>query len=244
MQEIEECVRRHGIREIDFFDADFFGHRRSATELCERLVAARLDVEWSCRSRIDILDRPLLELAYRAGCRRICVGIETPNPRALKEMRKKVRVSDVRTTLETMREIGIRPLGFFMIGVPGETHRSALATIGYAASLPLDYAQFSRMIPKPGAEIHRELVERTGRDYWRDFVLGRPVPPRLPNLYSAIDDDAIELYTKLAYFVFYYRPNYVLRSLLKMRSLDELTRSARTATRMLVGFLKDRDGKA
>ena len=242
MEEITDCATKLGVREVDFFDADFFGQRKDAVALCERLVRADLDLEWSCRSRIDVLDEPLLELAFRAGCRRIFVGIETPDPRALRAMRKQVRVSDVRLTLDTMRRIGIRPLGFFMLGVPGETHRSALATIGYAVSLPLDYAQFSRMIAKPGSELHDDLRRRTNADYWRDHVLGRPVPARLPNLHSRIGEDAVETYTKLAYLAFYYRPRYVVRSLLKMRSLDELARSARTALRMLTG-LKDRDGR-
>ncbi|MBI5479261.1 MAG: B12-binding domain-containing radical SAM protein [Deltaproteobacteria bacterium] len=242
MEEITDCVRTYDVREIDFFDADFFGQRKAAVELCECLVAANLDLEWSCRSRIDILDASLLELACRAGCRRIFVGIETPDPRALRAMRKKVRVSDVRLTLETMRRIGIRPLGFFMIGVPGETHRSALATIGYAVSLPLDYAQFSRMIPKPGSELHEDLKKRTRADFWADYVLGRPVPARLPNFHSRISEDVIEAYTKLAYLAFYYRPNHVARALLRMRSWDEISRSARTALRMLTG-LKDRDGR-
>ena len=242
MEEITDCVTKHAVREIDFFDADFFGQRRQAVELCERLVAAGLDLEWSCRSRIDILDRPLLELAHRAGCRRIFVGIETPDPRALRAMRKKVRVSDVRLTLETMRSIGIRPLGFFMLGVPGETHRSALATIGYAVSLPLDYAQFSRMIAKPGSELHDDLKARTGEDFWCDYVLGKAVPPRLPNFHSTISEDAVEAYTKLAYLAFYYRPGYVMHALGRMRSWDELQRSARTAFRMLT-HLGRRDGK-
>jgi radical SAM superfamily enzyme YgiQ (UPF0313 family) len=242
MEEIADCVTKYGVREIDFFDADFFGQRKQAVELCERMIAAGHDLEWSCRSRIDILDAPLLELAYRAGCRRIYVGIETPDPRALRAMRKKVRISDVRQTLETMRAIGIRPLGFFMIGVHGETHRSALATIGYAVSLPLEFAQFSRMIPKPGSELHDDLKRRTGGDFWADWVLGRPVPTRLPNLHSEIREEAIEAYTKLAYLAFYYRPNYVMKALLRMRSWDEIQRSARTALRMLTHMGK-RDGK-
>ncbi len=141
-----------------------------------------------------------------------------------------------------MRRIGIRPLGFFMIGVTGETHRSALATIGYAVSLPLDYAQFSRMIPKPASELHEELKKRTGADFWADWVLGRPVPTRLPNFHAAISEEAVEAYTKLAYLAFYYRPNYVLKALGRMRSWDEVQRSARTALRMLAG-LGHRDGK-
>jgi radical SAM superfamily enzyme YgiQ (UPF0313 family) len=135
-------------------------------------------------------------------------------------------------------------LGFFMLGVPGETHRSCLNTIRFALSLPLDYAQFSRTIAKPGSAMNTELIGKTGQDYWRDYLLGGDVPARLPNIWSELDDDAIESYTKLAYFLFYYRPSYILKALARMRSSEEFLRSARTALRMLKATTYvDRKGK-
>jgi len=123
-----------------------------------------------------------------------------------------------------------------MIGVPGETHLSALKTIRYAIDLPLDYAQFSRMIAKPGSMMHKELNEKTGYDYWQKYLVQNNVPARLQNIWSDISENAIEFYTKLAYLAFYYRPNYIMKALRRMRSGDELFRSARTALRMLLGF--------
>jgi radical SAM superfamily enzyme YgiQ (UPF0313 family) len=236
LEEIRHCVEQYAIREIDFFDADFFADRKRAEAICRKLIEAKFDLEWSCRSRIDVLSKPILELAYQAGCRKVYVGIETPNKDALRVMQKRINTSRVRETLQQMQQIGIRPLGFFMLGVPNETHASALSTIRYAMSLPLDYAQFSRMIAKPGSGLHSDEVEATGCDYWQSWVLGNEVPPRMPNRESAISERAILFYTKLAYLAFYYRPNMVIRALARMRSQDELQRSVRTALRMLRGF--------
>ena len=133
-----------------------------------------------------------------------------------------------------MKKKGIRPLGFFMLGVPGETVLSATQTIRYAMDLPLDYAQFSRMIPKPGSGIHRELVKVIGDDPWKRHILGETRLDRLPNIWSRIDEKTVELLTKLAYISFYYRPGYIIRALARIRSADELSRSARTAIRMLL----------
>ncbi len=237
MAEIRECHQVHGVREIDFFDADFFVNRKWSMEFCQRLIDEHLDLEWSCRAGLDRLDREILELARKSGCRQIYVGIETPEPAALSLLRKNLSMDRVRERLQEMRDTGIRALGFFMIGVPGETHASALHTIRYALSLPIDYAQFSRMIAKPGSDLQKELVERTGSDYWEDWVRGLPVPSRVPNLWSTIGEDAIEAWTKFAYIAFYYRPGYVLKALGRMRSADETWRSARTAMRMLGGAL-------
>lgn len=240
IEEAVECVRDYGIREIDFFDADFFADRERALWLCRALTGLGLDLEWSCRGRIDNIDREVALAAKRAGCRQIYLGIETPNVDAQRAMRKRIQADRTSEVLALMKEVGIRPLGFFMLGVPGETHASALETIRYSLSLPLDYAQFSRMIAKPDSAMHRELVEKTENDYWRDFVTGKSVQKRLPNIWSNIGEDAIDRYTRLAYMSFYFRPNYVARALQRMRSSEELKRSARTASRMLWNFVRSR----
>jgi radical SAM superfamily enzyme YgiQ (UPF0313 family) len=241
LAEVQECVTRHGIREIDFFDADLLFDRRRAAALCRGLAALGLDLEWSCRTSIRSLDREVLELAAASGCRQMYVGLETATVEAQRRMRKPVEPRIAAERLRWMQAAGIRPLGFFMLGVPTETHRSCLQTIRWALSLPLDYAQFSRMVPKPGSELDRELVARTGRDYWRDYVLGKDVPPRLDNIWSAISEDAIEHYTKLAYLLFYYRPGMIAHALGRLRSWDEAVRSGRTALRMLAGLLRRTD---
>jgi len=234
LEEIRICVEQHGIREIDFFDANFVTDRDRTMAICRALSKAKYDLEWSCRARLDGLDRELLQAMSQAGCRQIYVGIETPDPKAQRQMNKVVPHKMVTERLFWMHEHHIRPLGFFMLGVPGETHRSCLRTIRYALSLPLDYAQFSRTIAKPGSYLDKELIRATGKDYWRDWILGRDVPARLPNLESELDDDQIEFYTHLAYYLFYYRPSYILKALRRVRSMDELLRGARTALRMLV----------
>lgn len=233
LDEVRQVVRDLGVREIDFFDADFFAGKAWTREFCQGLIEEKFDLEWSCRASIDSVTTELLALAKKAGCRQIYVGLETPDENALASMHRGVRPDKARRVLGTMHELGIRALGFFMIGVPGETHATARGTIAYALSLPIDYAQFSRMIAKPGSEHYRQLVATTGSDYWRDFVLQKAVPERLPNPWSRIGERAIEAYTRLGYVAFYYRPRLLARSIGRMRSLDEVHRSGRTALRML-----------
>lgn len=233
MEEIADCVQRHGVGEIDFFDGDLLCDRERAVDFCRRLIELNVDMEWSCRTRIDSIDRELLDLAKRAGCRQMYIGIETPDAEAQRRMRKVIRPEMMAERLRWMQDAKIRSLGFFMLGVPGETHRSCMRTIRLAMSLPLDYAQFSRMIPKPGTALNHELADKTGSDYWRDYILGREVPSRVPNIWSSIDERTVEFYTKLAYIFFYYRPTILMRSMKRMRSFDEIWRTARSAFRMV-----------
>ena len=238
LDEIATCVHRFGIREIDFFDADLAASRGRLMDLCDGLMALRLDLEWSCRSCIDSLDRPTLTRMADAGCRKVYLGIETPNETMLRQVNKRLDTSQVQKVIRMAQEVGIRPLGFFMTGLPGETRTTLLRTIRYALSLGLDYAQFSRTIAKPGTDLHRMVIARTGTDPWRDFVLGLRPEERLPTPWTNLSSTEIEAWTKAAYLAFYFRPTYLGHAVSRFRSLDEATRSARTALRMILHVLQ------
>ena len=90
LAEISECAARYDIHEIDFFDADFFADRKRGIELCNGIRGLGLDLEWSCRTRVDIINEEILDAAVACGCRQMYLGIETPDPKAQELMRKRV----------------------------------------------------------------------------------------------------------------------------------------------------------
>jgi len=233
LAEMQECVERHGVREIDIFDPDFPFRRRRTKQICQGILDRNLRFEWSCRACINSLDGELLELMHRSGCRKIYLGIETSEPALLSLMDKNLTVGRVGEVISDCRRVGIRPLGFFMTGVPGETRTSLLSTIRYALSLDLEFAQFSRTIAKPGSKLAQQLTEELGQDYWRDYIAGVEPERRIASPWCELSEDEVELWTKLAYVAFYYRPVFILRALSQVRSLDELGRGVRTAIRML-----------
>lgn len=234
LAEVEQCVHGLGIREIDFFDADLAASRGRLRDLCDGLRDRRLDLEWSCRSCIDSLDRPTLARMAEAGCRKVYLGIETPDDMLLQKMQKRLDTSRVQEVIRAAQEVGIRPLGFFMTGVPGETRRTILRTIRYALSLGLDYAQFSRTIAKPGTDLHRQVCQMTRSDPWREWVLGSRAEDRLPTPWTDLSAREVEAWTKAAYLAFYFRPGYLGHAVARFRSPDEAIRSARTAARMIL----------
>lgn len=237
LDEMEECVKRYGIREIDIFDADFPASRKRTEAICRGILDRGLRFEWSCRACIDSLDRDLLRLMADAGCRKVYIGIETPNPQHLEAMKKMLDTSRTREVLRDAMEVGIRPLGFFMLGVTGDTRESVRETIRYALSLGLEYAQFMRTIAKPGTDLHDEVIRKTGNDPWRDWVLGRRGEERLPMPWTELDEREVEFWTRVAYLWFYFRPHYIAKAVLRFRSLDEARRGIRSAIRMFASTL-------
>lgn len=237
--EVDECCTRYGTREIDFFDATFFIEKERSLEICDRIARLGHDLEWTCRTRVDLVDDDVLRAAARAGLRMVNLGIETASREILKNVNKGIELAQVREAITRCRRHGIRTLGFFMIGNPGETAETVSATTKYMRSLDLDYVQVCRTIPKPGSALYRELVAETGRDYWAEYIRGDLAEQRLPTPWNTLGQAQVEEWLRKAYFEFYFRPSFLARTALSVRSADELFRYVRVALRMLVANSTD-----
>jgi radical SAM superfamily enzyme YgiQ (UPF0313 family) len=109
-----------------------------------------------------------------------------------------------------------------MIGFPGESKQGILKTIALATQLSFDYVQFSKLVPLPDTKLYSMVKEKNGDDFWRDYVLGRVDLERFTPLNSELSADELDGCLKKAYRSFYFRPRYILRTLLKVKSFKEL----------------------
>jgi len=232
--EANEVYHRFGVREIDYFDANFLTPSGRTNHLLEALAGTPRDLDFSVRARVDNIDASIARALRRARVRQVYLGIESSDDVILSALHKGVKPTAAREAVRLLKREGVRPLGFFMLGSPGETLATAMRTILFAMSLGLDYAQFSRTIAKPNTPLNDKLCELAGRDYWRDYVRGDVEEQRLPSPWTELTESEIEALTKLGYFLFYYRPSYIVHALRRVRSRVELERSARTALRMLL----------
>jgi anaerobic magnesium-protoporphyrin IX monomethyl ester cyclase len=238
LAEIKECVEKYGIKEIDFFDATFFLPRKRALKIFKGIQKAGWEIEWACRSRVDVVDDEVLREAAKAGCKRIYFGIESSHPDVLKAINKQIDIPQVKKTIDLSHKHDIKAMGFFMVGNPGETKESIWDSVRFAKSLGLDFVQFSRTIAKPGSQLAKNLAQQTGKDYWRDFILGKMREKRLPTPWTKLKQKEIERYTKLAYYRFYFRPGFVIKTVLRSRSLGEVFRYIRVGFKMLFYYFK------
>jgi radical SAM superfamily enzyme YgiQ (UPF0313 family) len=228
MEEVEQCYHTYGVREIDFFEPSLTINRPRLMNLCEELSRRKLDLHWSCRARVDQVDRELLKAMRNAGCQRIYYGVESGDQAVLDKEHKGITLDRIRQAIFLTKEQGIKSLGFLMVGQPGDTRESVERTIRFAIDLDLDYAQFCRTIAKPCSKLDEHLKKHTGKDYWREYVEGTVEERRLGTPWTELTEVEIKKLTKKAYYRFYYRPSYVKKALMRLRSWDELTRSVRT----------------
>ena len=224
LQEIEECYYKYGIREIDIFDYLFTAAKERVWEICRGIQQRKLDISWSCRSRVDTVDEVLLKEMKKAGCSRIYFGLESGNQEILNRVNKKISLDNIKDVIGICRGLEIKSLGFFLIGSPGETKETVKNTLKFAKSLDLDYVQFSKCLAKPLTSLWKEMVEKSGRDYWKYWVLGKEEDRELPRPWTTLSNRQIDNFTKWSYISYYARPAYILKHLLMLRSFGEFKR--------------------
>jgi radical SAM superfamily enzyme YgiQ (UPF0313 family) len=233
LREIEECYHKHDVREIDFFDYEFTVLRARVMQICKGIIEKKLDISWSCRSRVDSVDEELLSCMKAAGCSRIYYGIESGDQQILDNLKKDITVSRIKETIQLTQKRGIKTLGFFMFGSPGETQESIHATIQFAKELNLDFVQFARFTAKPGTLIYENMSRQDEADYWKEFVLGKAEAKALDRPWTELGTDEIDAAVRRAYLSFYSRPAFLFRALWEVKTIRELKRKAFAFLEML-----------
>jgi radical SAM superfamily enzyme YgiQ (UPF0313 family) len=232
VDELELCHHEYGIREFDFFDSSFTIRKDRVIAICDEIKRRKLDIIWAARTRVDCITDDVLKSMKSAGCTRIYYGIESGNREILATLKKSTSLEMYHDVVKRTRAHGIHTFGYFMIGNPYETDATIRQTIRLALSLDLDYAQFSKVTPMPATEMYTLLLKETGRDYWREHIVSG-VDDDIPRPLCDLTDKEIQRWTRLAYLRFYYRPSYVARAMGRMKSVEEVRRSAVTAIKML-----------
>jgi radical SAM superfamily enzyme YgiQ (UPF0313 family) len=240
VDELELCVKEHGIRELDFFDSSFTIRKQRVIEICEEINRRKLDIVWAARTRVDCITDDVLKAMRSAGCSRIYYGIESGNREILHTLKKSTSLEMYHDVIRRTKQNGIHTFGYFMVGNPYEDEATVRQTIRLALTLDLDYAQFSKVTPMPATEMYTLLLKEQGRDFWREHISSGS-DETIPRPLCDMTDAEIKRWTRLAYLRFYYRPKYIARALSRVKSVDELARSVKTAWQMLITSPSDGD---
>jgi len=221
------------IKEIFFEDDTLTSNRERCRQICREILNRRLDVTWSANSRADLLDFELLTLMRKAGCRLLCVGYESGSNNILRNVKKGLSIGTAERFTKLCKEVGIKIHGCFMIGLPIESRKTAVETIRYALRLGCDSIQIHGAVPCVGTEFY-DYCKRNGflvTDEWSQWLDEEGEQIALVDYSNAggIDNSEINAYVDYGLRAYYGRPRYWLRSLLNMRSVDDVYRLFRGA---------------
>jgi anaerobic magnesium-protoporphyrin IX monomethyl ester cyclase len=225
VDELAYLKDRFGVREVAFYDDSFTVDKNRVHAIADRILHSGLKINWTCETRVNLVDKALLRHMTQAGCYAVSYGIESASPEIIETLHKDTTIEQVEEAVAYSREAGLQVVGYFMIGSPGETPDTIRNTIDFAKKLKVDFAQFSVTTPFPGTELYDIYMKnRKETISWDSFVYAGTDNPTTPLFESdKLTRDDLKKWLMQAYRDFYLRPGYFWQRLRRCTSWREIS---------------------
>ena len=171
VDEIEELVNKHGIKEY-FDQCDEFNHNlRWAIEVCDEKNRRGLDIPWKVCLRADKINERFAKALADSNCWYVHVGIETGNQETLSGIGKKISLDQVVEGCKLLKKYNIEIMGLFMFfnawegksGLEYEDAEKAGNTLRFARRLIhdglIDYISWAQATAYPGSKLWDTAVK-------------------------------------------------------------------------------------
>lgn len=148
-------------------DDVFTVNKRRVLEICKLILEKNHTFTWGITSKVNLISPDLLSAIAQANCTEIYYTVESLNQESLDLLGLKTSIEQVKNAVEWARNVGIDPICYYMLGIPGETREKAMRTIEFAKQIGRH--RFNFLTPYPGCELYNRL-----QDYGIQFVTDDP----------------------------------------------------------------------
>jgi radical SAM superfamily enzyme YgiQ (UPF0313 family) len=212
VDDMEMLLSKYGESQFTFYDDAFTINRNHTLEMCADIKARKLNVEWDCETRVDAVDKELLEKMRDAGCITIWFGVESGSEKILDKMHKKINREQVREAFKMTQKAGMMTIASAVIGFPGETEETAWETINFINSLNPDDIGCYIATPYPGTPMYEEVIKNN----WLRVTDFNKYDTATPTFETPdLSMDRLREIKYKAHQKFYLRPRYVLKMMRK-----------------------------
>lgn len=164
IKEIKWLHQRYGVKEIFLQDDTFNLDRRWCEEILNLIIDNGLNknivYKAPFRANKGLVDEKLLNLAKKAGFRLIFYGVESGNQQMLNNMKKGLNLKEIKRAFALTHNAGLKTVGAFMIGLPGENKKTVEDTFNFWKELRPYHSGLSPAIPLPGTEFEEIVIKK------------------------------------------------------------------------------------
>lgn len=234
--EIRHVTEKYGIRTFLLHSDTFNFREEQVVRLCDLIIGSGLKIKWLANSRTNHFTERMAEKMKKAGCWTVSFGIESGSEQVLKNIKKGATLDDAFRAVAACRKCGIQSIGYFMLGLPGETEDTIRETIAFMKKLDPDYIQFYIATPFPGTEFF-DMAVKNG---WIKELKWDHLYNGLTDIleYPGLSNKKLLYYQKKAYREFYFRPRRILKEIGRIRSLRDIGNYIRTFFNFLRVFFQ------
>jgi radical SAM superfamily enzyme YgiQ (UPF0313 family) len=198
-----------GVKEVFIEDDTFTVDRKRCHTICRMLVASGNRLSWTANARADV-DHETLQMMKKAGCRLLCVGVESGNQKVLNSIKKGISLKGIRRFFSDAKKAGVLIHGCFLVGNRGDNSETLEETLRFAKALNPDTAQFFPLMVYPGTEAFKWAKKENNvltEDY-SQWVTKEGLHNCVVKMSDLSNADLVEFCDR-ARREFYLRPSYV-----------------------------------
>ncbi len=146
---------------ILFTDDEFSADINRAEEICDSIIARKINKRFLAQSRIGIAKHPrLLEKMVKAGFKALAIGVESPHDWILTQLNKGFDSRAIREAFKVLKRYPIYYHGYFIYGNIGETEEEMLCIPEFAKEIGVDGVTTNKLRIEKFSPL-RELAEKT-----------------------------------------------------------------------------------
>jgi radical SAM superfamily enzyme YgiQ (UPF0313 family) len=210
LNELRCLKKKYNIKTVSFFDETFTLDRKRIIQISKEMMEERIDITWYCNTRVNLVDRELLQIMKAGGCRGISYGIESGSQAILDRAKKRITVKQAENAIRWAKDAGIKVYCSFIFGLPGETWETIHETLHFVKKTLPTSAQFNVAVPYPGTELY-DYARQKGYIIdldWRQLYQHESILPS-----EALNTEELTLARKMAYRTLYFNPHWFAQNI-------------------------------
>ncbi|MGD9236230.1 MAG: cobalamin-dependent protein [Desulfobacterales bacterium] len=161
-----------GIRFFYVSDDTFTINAKRVIDICQKMIEAKLDVQWAAISRVDMINADILYWMRKAGCIQISYGVESGSEKIRKLLGKHIRQQQICQAFELTQQYGIMARAYFIYGCPQESWQTIEQTIELMNAIKPLSAIFYILDLFPGTALYDDYQKRENisDDIWLNRI--------------------------------------------------------------------------
>lgn len=161
LEELEILTKKFGVKTAVFQDDAFNVNPQMVRDVCQGILDKNISLNWVILGRADDWARQeeLIPLMKKAGMFMGLVGIEVSDDAELSKIGKGVTVSQIKKTVDILRQNNIATVGTFMVGFEDDTEESVKKRFAFADEVDPDIFALQFVTPVPGSPLWMKLIK-------------------------------------------------------------------------------------
>lgn len=128
IDDIKHLKREYGIAGVYFREDFFLVNKARIYELCEKMIKEKLNIAWSCETRVDNIDEEYIKLMSMSGCIGFYIGAESGSQKMLDIYNKQIEAADIVKTCNLAHKYGISVAMSLIVGNRIESYKDRYDT--------------------------------------------------------------------------------------------------------------------